>query len=213
MRKKRRLTRRRRALRTLAVLVFLTLYAVLPGRYYFLPSQAIQAAERWGNMGPTGLVYEFSEEGRTLRGNDRGLMVCTLQNVMAHRGWGAEYCAFLDCTKTASFHVGVCRSRRGINWYGRIDDPAATAVRLEFYRFNLGKETLEESFTIEREDWLRQDDHLYFALEFEKNVWEWHPLYRAHSELLDGEGNVIDSRDISFYGFDTLGLGGEVLYQ
>lgn len=213
MRRKKRPTRRQKALRALAILVFLALYVVIPGRYYLLPSQAIRAAERWGNMGPTQLIYEFSEKGRTLRGNDRGLMACTLQNDVAYRGWEVEYCAFLDCTKPAPFYAGVCRSLHGINWYGRVDDPAAAAVRLEFYRTNLGEEKLEETFTIEKEDWTQQGGHLYFALEIEKEASKWHPLYRVHSELLDGEGNVIDSRDIFVEQFSTLGLGGQVLYQ
>lgn len=211
MRRKGRLTRRQRALRALAVLVFLVLYVVLPGRYYFVPSQAIRAAERLGNIGSTQLIYKFPEEGRTLRGNDRGLMACTLQNDVADQGWEAKYCAFLDCTKPAPFHVGFCRSLYGADWYGRIDDPAAAAVRLEYYTFNLGERQLKETFVIEKEDWIEQGGRLYFALEFEIRNW---PLFNfAHSELLDSEGNIIDSQEIFVDHFSDVGRPGKALYQ
>lgn len=187
MRRKKQPTRRQKALRALAILVFMVLYIVIPGRFYFLPSQAIQEAERIGHIGPTQVIYEFpGAEGHTLRGNDKGLMVSTLRSMVPYTdGWEAERRSYLDCSKPAPFHVGFSSCSFGAEWYGRIDDPAAASLRLELYEWG----ELLGSFALDKEDWIEKDGHLYFALEIDKHTWA--QFMASYAYLLDSEGNVL----------------------
>lgn len=197
MRKKMQISRRRRALRWLALLAFMAAWAVIPGRFRFLPGQAIREAERLGKIGPTQLIAELpGDRGRMLRGNDKGLMILRLMGTV-ERGWDAQARTYLDCSKPAPFHVGF--STYGFwkdgdyvgmaDWFGRIDDPAAAAVRLELYENG----ELRNTFTVEKEDWIEQDGFTYFALEFEKHSWGQYAL--LCSQLLDEEGNLLANRE------------------
>ena len=197
MRKKMQIPRRRRALRWLLLLVFLVAWAVLPGRFRFLPGQAIREAERLGKTGPTQLIAELpGHEGRTLRGNGRALMISLLTESVRD-GWTAEWRTYLDCSKPEPFHVGFSRYafvKDGgyvnlVDWFGRIDEPAAAAVRLEFYENG----ELWSVFTLEKKDWIEKDGFTYFVLEFEKNGWAQDIL--LCSQLLDEEGNLLASRE------------------
>ncbi|MBP3520334.1 MAG: hypothetical protein J6J87_03200 [Oscillospiraceae bacterium] len=206
MRKKKQISRRRRAFRWLVLLAALAAWAVLPGRFRFLPGQAIREAERLGNLGPTRLIAELSgHEGRTLRGNGKGLMIFLLTESV-ERGWDAQDRTYLDCSKPAPFHVGF--STYGFwqngdlvgmaDWFGRIDDPAADAVRLELYE----RGELWNTFTVEKEDWIEQDGFTYFVLEFEKHGWAPDTILR--SQLLDEAGNLLAVRETEW---DVSGRG------
>lgn len=196
MKGRRKSTRRQKALRWLLLLAFLVAYIVLPGQFYFLPSQAIREAERMGNIGPTQLICEFQEEGRILRGNDKGLMIFTLYESAGE--WDIKKCAYLDCTGPETLHAGFCYiSVRGIDqpvayWYGRIDDPAAVAVRLDVCKGGVRQDT----HTLLKEDWIEQDGMVFFALEFQRKWFEDGSILR--SQLLDEEGNVLAVRNLDW---------------
>lgn len=198
MRERKQPTRRRKALRWLALLAFLTAFLTLHGQYYFLPVQAIREAEQLGNIGPTQLIYEFPErEGRTLWGNEKGLMVTTLYSKVYLNGWVADSRAYLDCSGSEPFYAGFCMSgpsERWADWYGRINIPDdAAAVRLDAYKGGI----LQDTHTILKEDWIEVDGITYFAAEF-----RWKMLYEGvlYSQLLDEEGNVLYRRELSLEG-------------
>lgn len=197
MRKKKQITRQRSALRWMAFLAIMVVWAVLPGKFCFLPSQAIREAERLGNIGPTQLIAELpGREGRTLRGNSRALMISLLTESVED-GWTSEWRTYLDCSKPAPFYAGFSTytfSEDGdymgmADWFGRIDEPSAAAVRLEVYE----NDTLWNTFTVEKEDWIEQDGFTYFALEFEKLGWS--QYVRVRSLLLDETGDLLASRE------------------
>ena len=141
MRKSKQTSRRKRAFRWLALLACMIAWMVVPGRFRFLPGQAIREAERLGKMGSTQLIAELpGYEGRTLRGNSKGLMISLLTESIVERGWDLEYRVYLDCSVPQPFYVGISSyhfpGEEGSNWldsltdwFGRIDDPAAAAVR------------------------------------------------------------------------------------
>lgn len=191
MRKKKQITRRRRAFRWLAVLAFMIAWAVIPGRFRFSPDQAIREAERLGNIGPTQLIAELpGHEGRTLRGNDKGLLILFLEESVSC-GWEAQQRTYLDCTEPRPFHVAFSRYHYGYvnmgNWFGRIDDPTAAAVHLEFFE----RGELWNAYTLKKEDWIEKDGHRYFIVEFEKDGWAQDTFLKG--QLLDEQGNVLDS--------------------
>lgn len=200
MKIKKQVTRRRGALRWLAFLTLMTVWVVIFGHFRFLPIQAIREAERIGNIGTTTAVMELSGvEGRSLRGNENGIMVITL-SFSLDVGWYARDRTYLDCSKPAPFYAGV--DTYGFwkdgdivgmaDWFGRIDDPSAAAIRLEVYE----NDTLWDTFTVEEEDWIRKDGFTYFVLEFEKLGWS--QYVRFQSALLDERGDVLDSREIEW---------------
>ncbi|MBO5034119.1 MAG: hypothetical protein J6C43_00740, partial [Oscillospiraceae bacterium] len=84
------------------------------------------------------------------------------------------------------------------DWFGRIDDPAADAVRLELYE----RGELWNTFTVEKEDWIEQDGFTYFVLEFEKHGWAPDTILR--SQLLDEAGNLLAVRETEW---DVSGRG------
>lgn len=198
MRKSKQTSRRKRAFRWLALLACMIAWMVVPGRFRFLPGQAIREAERLGKTGPTQLIAELpGDRGRMLRGNDKGLMILRLMGTV-ERGWDAQARTYLDCSKPASFHVGFsiyafAKDGGYVNladWFGRIDDPAAAAVRLEFYENG----ELWNTFTVEKEDWIEKDGFTYFVLEFEKHGWA--QFCRLRSLLLDEQGELLADHEI-----------------
>ena len=201
MRKKTQITRRRRAFRWLAILTAMIAWMVAPGCFRFLPDQAIREAERLGKMGPTQLIAELpGYEGRTLRGNSEGLMISLLTGDIFDRGWELEYRTYLDCSALHPFYAGLgsyCvpeeegswRLETVIDWFGRIDDPAAASVRLEIYE----NDELTTVFPLEKEEWFQKDGFTYFYLAFVPNDWE--RFARFRSLLLDEQGNVLASHE------------------
>lgn len=201
MRKSKQTSRRRRALRWLALLACMIAWMVVPGRFRFLPGQAIREAERLGKMGSTQLIAELpGYEGRTLRGNSKGLMISLLTESIVERGWDLEYRVYLDCSVPQPFYVGISSyhfpEEEGSNWldsltdwFGRIDDPAAAAVRLEIYV----DDALTSTFTLGKEDWIEKDGFTYFVLEFDEPRAQ---FVRFQSLLLDGQGNVLASHEV-----------------
>lgn len=201
MRKSKQTSRRRRALRWLALLACMIAWMVVPGRFRFLPGQAIREAERLGKMGSTQLIAELpGYEGRTLRGNSKGLMISLLTESIVERGWDLEYRVYLDCSVPQPFYVGISSyhfpGEEGSNWldsltdwFGRIDDPAAAAVRLEIYV----DDELTSTFTLGKEDWIEKDGFTYFVLEFDEPRAQ---FARFQSLLLDGQGNVLASHEV-----------------
>lgn len=195
MRGRKQPTRRRKALCSLAVLALWIVYVAAPGQFRFLPSQAIREAERLGNIGPTQLILELpGEERRALRGNSKGLMICSLR-IYPSCGWEAQDRAYLDCSKPEPFHVGLSVHgvswKNCVDWYGRVDDPKAEMVRLELYEWG----ELQSVYTLPREEWVQRDGFTYFILEFEKSGWAQDNLLRSY--LLDGQGNLLGSRDLT----------------
>lgn len=208
MRKSKQTSRRRRALRWLALLACMIAWMVVPGRFRFLPGQAIREAERLGKMGSTQLIAELpGYEGRTLRGNSKGLMISLLTESIVERGWDLEYRVYLDCSVPQPFYAGISSyhfpGEEGSNWldsltdwFGRIDDPAAAAVRLEIYV----DDELTSTFTLGKEDWIEKDGFTYFVLEFDEPRAQ---FVRFQSLLLDGQGNVLASHEVEG---DTFGM-------
>lgn len=188
MKKRKSVNRRQSAIRWIVILILTVAYLVLPGRFNFLPFQAIREAERLGNIGSTQLIYEFpGQEGHTLRGNDKALMVCSLRNNVQTYGWTADYRSYLDCSKPAPFYVGFFFCNSGADWYGRIDTPEAESLQLDLYE----RDELWGSFTLKKEDWIEKDGHFYFALEIENKSWA--QYIALCGRLLDSEGNLLAS--------------------
>lgn len=217
MRGRKQPTRRRKALRWLAVLVLLTAFLTLHGEYHILPIQGIREAERQGGIGPTQVIAKLpGEKRRTVRANGKGMMVSSLYIMSSYynAGWGATNLAYLDCSGFEPFYAGFCiydnyrsvTDKDYVMWadcYGRINDPAAAAVRIEAYKDGV----LQESHTILKEDWIEKNGYTYFVLEF-----EWKELYKGvlYSQLLDGEGNLLYCREFEL-GKTKWGLNDDVL--
>lgn len=200
MRKSKQTSRRKRAFWWLALLACMIAWMAVPGRFRFLPGQAIREAERLGKMGSTQLIAELpGYEGRTLRGNSKGLMISLLTESIVERGWDLEYRVYLDCSVPQPFYAGISSyhfPEEGSNWldsltdwFGRIDDPAAAAVRLEIYV----DDELTSTFTLGKEDWIEKDGFTYFVLEFDEPRAQ---FVRFQSLLLDGQGNVLASHEV-----------------
>lgn len=220
MRGRKRPTRRRKALRWLVILLFLTAFLTLHGQYHFFLIQGIREAERVGGIGPTKLVTELPGAAhREVRANEKGMMVASFTlmstSYSTKVGWGAWNSAYLDCTGSEPFYAGFCiyDNSRGfgdedyIMWadcYGRINHPAAAVVRIDAYNED---GVLQESHTILKEDWSKVDGYTYFVLEF-----EWTELYKGvlRSQLLDEEENLLYCREFALTGSpfgDLLDLG------
>lgn len=220
---RKRSTRRRKALRWLALLVLLAAFLTLHGQYHFLLIQGIREAERLGGIGPTRLVTEFpGDEHRQVRANEKGMMVASFA-VMWDRystkaGWGAWHSSYLDCSGSDPFYAGFCIYDNHLSaidedymmWadcYGRINDPTAAAVRIDVYKDGV----LRESHTVLKKDWIQVNGYTYFALEF-----EWEELCPGvlRSQLLDEKGDLLYCREFTLTGSalrDLLGLS--PLYQ
>lgn len=212
MRKKKQRTRRQLALRWMTALAVLLAYILLPGQYHFRPEPVIREAERLGKLGPTNFIAELSgEEGRTLRGNDRGMMAITLYHTdVTDGGWKSKDRVYLNCSGSEPFYAGFCSytgdlrfplDHQWADWFGCVDCPEAAAVRLEIYKRVAFQDTytLQDTCTVPREDWVEQGGRIYFAISF-----QWKIVYDgiARSELLDEAGNVLCSRELRL--FDTL---------
>lgn len=217
MRKKKQTSRRRSALRWLIILVLLAAVLAFPGRYHFLPSQAIREAERLEGIGPTELIWEMEDPvcetpfPITVRGNRRGMMCVSLYH-WAREGWGARTDGYVDCSVPRPFYVGydeqnvILETEDGTReddeiridtvmvWYGRVDDPTAETVRLEWRK----RGELQKMFLFPREEWIRQDGLYYFAVAFESGQFFGGAADNSlHSYLLDGEGNQLSSWEMN----------------
>lgn len=202
MRKKMQISRRRRALRWLALLAFMVAWAVLPGQFRFSSDQAIREAERIGGIGQTEVIMEFPEEGRTLRANDKGIMVSTLY-FDPRMGWNTQDCAYLDCSKPETFYVGFCtnaapwRFGRSTGWmdcYGRIPWELKDAYHLCLYLYENGRWT--GTYPIDDMEWKSHDGFYYFAMGFEKHSWGQDTLLQIK---LFGPGNkLIEVREFTW---------------
>ncbi|MBP3520262.1 MAG: hypothetical protein J6J87_02830 [Oscillospiraceae bacterium] len=207
MRGRKQPTRRRRALRWLALLVLLGAFLTLHGQYHFLLIQGIREAERLGGIGPTRLVTELpGDEHRQVRANKKGMMVASFR-IMSDglkAGWGAWHSSYLDCSGSEPFYAGFCIYDNHLSaidedymmWadcYGRINDPAAAAVRIDVYKDG----ALRESHTVLKKDWIQVNGYTYFALEF-----EWEELCPGvlRSQLLDEKGNLLYCREFTLTG-------------
>lgn len=207
MRPRKQRTRRQKALRWIAVLAVLLAYIFLPGKYHFRPASALGEAEEMGKLGPTYFIAQLpGEEGRILRGSEKGMMALTLYNAGVYGGgWQTKDWTYLDCSGSEPLYAGfdavgltAYDNTQLYDWFGCIHSPEAAAVRLEIYR----KDRLEDTYTlldtrtVPREEWIGLEGRTYFAVSFWREA-----VYdgMARSELLDEAGNVLCSRELRMH--------------
>lgn len=185
MGRRRRLTRRQRALCWCLALALVAGLGGLQYRYlsYWRP---VHEAEERGGIGKTVWLMNVppekykSTQRRMLRGNDRALMAVTVDSLGFPYGWRAYDPAYLDCTPDRALHAAI----HNLNWtfqddkeiidvecFGRVEDPTGGKVRVEvFWRPDPATEQGggRELATVEipRLEWVEKDGLVCFERQF-----------------------------------------------
>ena len=182
MDRKRKLTRRQRALAWCLVLVLVVGFGGLQYRYlsYWGP---VRDAEDQGGIGKTAWLMDVPPDSdthsvqRMLRGNEKALMAVTIRPWDFTYGWRICDQAYLDCTPLAAFHATVHMLdtfiQDGFYWinmefFGRVEDPAGDKVRLELLwrpetPTGLGEIQPLKTVEIPKLDWVKREGMICFA--------------------------------------------------
>lgn len=182
MDRRRKLTRRQRALRWCLALALVVGLGGLQYHYlsYWKP---IREAEDEGGVGKTAWLMDvplergLDKDRRMLRGNEQALMAVTIYPRSFPNGWGVEHQAYLDCTPLAAFHATVHMLdtfiQDGFYWinmefFGRVEDPAGDKVRLELLwrpetPTGLGEIQPLKTVEIPKLDWVKREGMTCFA--------------------------------------------------
>lgn len=215
MGRRRKLTRRKRALVWCLVLALTAGLGGLQFRYlsYWGP---IREAENEGGVGKTAWLMDLPLESyldggrRMLRGNGKALMAVTIRSWDFTYGWRISDQAYLDCTPPTALHAAVQNlgiSRNGedeagldMELFGRVEDPAGDRVRLElFWRPEMsdGSEEPQILATVEvpKLDWVKREGMTCFARQFDIPYPEDGGEMRARLTLLDWEGEELETQE------------------
>lgn len=227
MGRRRKLTRRQRAL---CWCLALTLVAGLGGLQYRYLSYwgPVREAEDRGGIGKTERLMDVKLDSdryryscrRMLRGNQRALMAVSIDSYGFFYGWDSSRVAYLDCTKPKALHAAVYRlgsfyqdiskgegcCQADIEFFGRVDDPAVDKVRLELFRrpdLPAGAQA-ENVGTVEipRLEWVKKDDLVVFERQFTIAYRNNNGEMTARFALLDWEGKVLETWEqlVGWYG-------------
>lgn len=185
MGRRRKLTRRQRALCWCLVLALAAGLGGLQYRYlsYWGP---VRDAEDQGGIGKTAWLMDMPPEAwrrnghRMLRGNEQALMAVTILPQEFPYGAAVYSRAYLDCTDARVLHAALVRlnieSQEGepywdLELFGRVEDPAGDRVRLElFWRpdtpTGLGWARNVGTVEIPKLDWMKKEDLVFFERQF-----------------------------------------------
>lgn len=213
MDRKRKLTRRQRALRWCLVLVLVAGCFGVQYRYlsYWGP---IREAEDQGGVGKTAWLMDvplesgLDEGRRMLRGNEQALMAMTIRPYGFLR-WEIYHQSYLDCTAPAALHAVVhipsMHGRDGRYWlgvelFGRVEDPAGDRVRLELFwqpetPDKLGEPQILETVEVPKLDWVKREGMTCFEQQFVIPYPEAGGEMRARFTLLDWAGEELETQE------------------
>lgn len=187
MGRRRKLTRRKRALCWCLILALAAGLGGLQYRYlsYWKP---IREAENLGGIGKTVWLMDVEPESspygrrRMLRGNERALMAVTIDAYDFPNGWGTGCRSYLDCTDTKALHAaaytigldlrdGDDRYWLEVEIFGRVEDPAGDKVRMELFWTPRLEEGMGETQTlgtvgVPKLDWVKREGMTCFERQF-----------------------------------------------
>ncbi len=201
--RKRRRTRKEKALRRLVLAAVLAAACLTVGGVKPLPTQAITVTEELYDVGPTQVVKDLGPipiEGSGvnrlyLSANEGGILI-SLPRLSLLRGWRAYGGNSLDCSQPAPLHAAtysVSKDGGESVWYlyGRVDEPEGGTVQADLrYETGAGWVTVE-TVEIPKAQWVEKDGHWYFAetlpvTENEEGHW-----LSVWASLLDEEGEPL----------------------
>ncbi len=203
-------TRRRSALRRLAMAaVLLALANGVLHVGYLLPVQALRDIEERQGTGKTAVVT--GQWGKELYKAHRmylsaGENVTMLSDVhLSPLGWTSGFGTAVDCTDEAAVHAGwtemTWQDQETVLYvFGRVDDPDVVRVRAGIQRTAEGA----ARYVLETETFLEQGGYRYFLLRKYPAGWNGHVSLTAYDEaggvLFHTDG--LDTYSSSVYGLD-----------
>lgn len=208
-------TRKHKALRRTAILIFLLAYMTVADGYKVLPFQAVRYTEETYNLERTEVVSRLLPPREMklfpamfyLSGNENALLLSGARFHLLY-GWLDIGGTPLDCSKKAPIHVGAWLTNR---WkgdqetapraeylFGRVNDPAAAEVRVRLcwkeYVNDQPEYYTDQVITISAADMQKKDGARYFAVPFAP---EEQAFREAHDsriyyfcDAVDAAGNV-----------------------
>lgn len=186
MKRKKLLTRRRRAVRwaVLAALVILAANQVLRTAL-LLPIQAIRQAEEMEGTGRTQVVEKMHVEGIRaahllyLTENENAALMASTY-LTAH-GWETCQGMALDCSGDAPLYAGYYQTYQvgggeAFCLFGRVEDPTieTLAFRLSYRAYGSSAsdyQDLEETASVVQAEFLEKEDRRYFLLRLPPANW------------------------------------------
>lgn len=210
MGRRKRLTRRKRALVWCLVLALTAGLGGLQYRYlsYWKP---IREAEDEGGVGKTAWLMDVPPDSdthsvrRMLRGNEKALMAVTINSYGFPFGWSSGKLAYLDCTDARALHAAVYipwidEQMLDVEFFGRVEDPAGDRVRLELYwrpemPDKLGEPQILETVEVPKLDWVKREGMTCFEQQFVISYPEDGGEMRARLTLLDWEGEELETQE------------------
>ena len=212
-------TRRRRAIRRVAlaaVLLLLIQHCLNVGN--LLPMQAIYQVGQREGIGWSWPVQRMAvpEIYRThlvyLTENENAVMLA--DTYLSILGWMANYGLTLDCTTREPLYAGYRTLVRGETvvtcYFGRIDrdDIASIAICIqeEIYRQNQVIRREVRRLTVEQEDLLTRDGHRFFLLR-EVAEWDAERVLRPVIFAYGADGTVLLEQEIDRYASSSYGHG------
>lgn len=208
MGRRRKLTRRQRALCWCLALALVAGLGGLQYRYlsYWGP---IREAEGLGGIGKTAWLMDVPPDSgthgvqRMLRGNERALMVMTIDSHGFPFGWSNSKLAYLDCTDARAFHAAVYipwidEQVLDVEFFGRVEDPAGDKVRMELFWTPDAQTELEEAQVLKtvevpKLDWVKREGLTCFERRVSVQYSDFCGRVVARFTLLDWEGKELES--------------------
>lgn len=210
-------TRKHKALRRTAILIFLLTYMTVADGYKVLPFQAVRYMEETYNLERTEIVSRLPPPREMklfpamfyLSGNENALLLSGVRFHLLY-GWLDVGGSPLDCSKNAPIHVGAWLTHRWSSatkddpradyLFGRVDDPAAAEVRVRLcwreYTDDRQEYYIDQVITISAADMREKDGARYFVVPFA-------PEERAFREAHDSR---------IYYFCDAVDAAGKVFY-
>lgn len=218
MKKKRPIpTRRRKALKRLALFAVLAAALVVLEGYHLTPTRAIRSNEESCNCGETEVVLDMGSlplknvgmlNRLYLSGNENAALVTSARFYLL-LGWQDYGISWLDCGGDSPLHAqtySMSKSGEGDeadNWrwylYGRVDDPAGELLTgsVGYREVVEGEERWVELEELEfpASQWTEGPGGRYFMVELPPYHWsDYDYRLNVRLELRDGAGNVLLSQ-------------------
>lgn len=186
-------TRRRRALKRLAVLLILVVFLSVFHLYAFLPGQAVWLSEEKCNTGPTEVVFrQWLPRCRAVKGTkpqlmylsvkgDTALLTLTSYELrIAQTGWNPTLMQNYDCAAGAALSGDAAFLYEGREVVGflRIGDPTVTEVEVSFQALqewqentHTWKRTEVAALRTTAAEWTERDGYRYALLAADIQEW------------------------------------------
>ena len=216
-------TRKQKALRRLALLLIMMVFASAAGLYGFFPAQGRLYNEETHHTGRTQLVqrlYDPSIKATKMALFDltKNKNVTMLHCVRWHPlvGWMDSSAAVIDCSSDAplysgSFFLSDNGSEILLFVFGRVDEPSIVSIKISLQKSSYLQEEQREiwteykSYTLAAQNWKVKDGARYFVESIDMQKEDRDSPTRIMISAYDENGIELSSGEVTQYTWTSLG--------